>query len=160
MVRKIHRYRILVAEQVEWRLWLLAVQFKVVSKRLGRPSLTSFPNVTFEAVPMLVWLTLALSHPLKVDRLLPFSTPLLPPGNWQCDALGLSMVYSLDYNGLFLGFSVSLFLGLSITIYSLGYIVYYDLVFLYFGFMYIKKIQSLSMFAFLNHARSHPPWSA
>ena len=42
------------------------------------PSLKSFPSVvTLERVPMLVWLTLALSRPLKGDRwALPLSTPL------------------------------------------------------------------------------------
>ena len=28
----------------------------------------SFPTVTFEAVPMFVWLTMALSRPFKEDR--------------------------------------------------------------------------------------------
>ena len=32
------------------------------------PSLRSFPNVALETVPMLVWLTMALSRPLKEDR--------------------------------------------------------------------------------------------
>ena len=37
----------------------------------------SFPNVALETVPMLVGLTMALSHPLKEDRwALPLSTPL------------------------------------------------------------------------------------
>ena len=41
------------------------------------PSLSSFPNVAFETVPMFVWLTMALSRPFKGDRLaLPLSTPL------------------------------------------------------------------------------------
>ena len=41
------------------------------------PSLRSFPNVAFETVPMFVWLTMALSRPVKEDRLaLPLSTPL------------------------------------------------------------------------------------
>ena len=41
------------------------------------PSLRSFPNIAFKTVPMLVWLTMALSRPLKEDRLaLPLSTPL------------------------------------------------------------------------------------
>ena len=39
-------------------------------------SLTSFPNVAFETVPMFVWLTMARSRPFKEDRLaLPLSTP-------------------------------------------------------------------------------------
>ena len=41
------------------------------------PSLTSFPNVAFETVPMFVRLTMALSRPFKEDCLaLPLSTPL------------------------------------------------------------------------------------
>ena len=44
------------------------------------PSLRGFPNVVFhafETVPLFVWLTMALSRPLKEDRLaLPLSTPL------------------------------------------------------------------------------------
>ena len=40
------------------------------------PSLRSFPNVAFETAPMFVWLTMALSRPIKEDRLaLPLSTP-------------------------------------------------------------------------------------
>ena len=31
-------------------------------------SLRTFPNVAFETVPVLVWLTMALSRPLKEDR--------------------------------------------------------------------------------------------
>ena len=41
------------------------------------PSLSSFPSVAFEAVPMLVRLTMALSRRFKEDRLVvPLSTPL------------------------------------------------------------------------------------
>ena len=41
------------------------------------PSLSSFPNVTFETVPDFVWLMMALSHLFKEDCLaLPLSTPL------------------------------------------------------------------------------------
>ena len=41
------------------------------------PSLRSFPNVALETVPILVWLMIALSHPLKEDCwALPLSTPL------------------------------------------------------------------------------------
>ena len=41
------------------------------------PSLRSFPSVALETVPMLVWLMMALSRPLKEDRwALPLSTPL------------------------------------------------------------------------------------
>jgi len=37
----------------------------------------SFPNAAFKTAPMFVWLTMALSRPLKKDRLaLPLSTPL------------------------------------------------------------------------------------
>ena len=40
-------------------------------------SLRSFPNVALETVPMLVWLTMALSRPLKEDRwALPIYMPL------------------------------------------------------------------------------------
>ena len=40
-------------------------------------SLRSFPNVTFETVPMFGWLTMALPCPFKEDRLaLPLSIPL------------------------------------------------------------------------------------
>ena len=60
-----------------------SVKFKTVSIRSEKahkrstPSLRSFPNVVFETVPMLVWLTMALSRPFKEDRLaLPLSTPL------------------------------------------------------------------------------------
>ena len=39
------------------------------------PSLRSFPIVVFQTVPMFVWLTMALSHPFKEDRLaLPLPT--------------------------------------------------------------------------------------
>ena len=42
------------------------------------PSLIRFPNIAFEMVLMLVWLTMALSRPFKEDRLaLPLSTPLV-----------------------------------------------------------------------------------
>ena len=41
------------------------------------PSLRSFCNVAFETVPMFVWLTMALSRPLKEDHLaIPLSTSL------------------------------------------------------------------------------------
>ena len=41
------------------------------------PSLRGFPNVAFEIVSMLVWLTMSLSRPLKEDRwALPLSTPV------------------------------------------------------------------------------------
>ena len=41
------------------------------------PSLRSFPNVALETVPILVWLTMAISHPPKEDRwALPLSAPL------------------------------------------------------------------------------------
>ena len=41
-------------------------------------SLRSFPNVALETVPMLVWLTMALSRPLKQDRwAFSLSTPYL-----------------------------------------------------------------------------------
>ena len=41
------------------------------------PSLSSFPSVAFEAVPMFVWLTMVLSRPFKEDLLaVPLSTPL------------------------------------------------------------------------------------
>ena len=41
------------------------------------PSLTSFPNVAFETVPVFVWLTMALSRPsTKIVLALPLSTPL------------------------------------------------------------------------------------
>ena len=41
------------------------------------PSLSSFPNVAFETVPMLVWLTMTLSRPVEEDRLaLLLSAPL------------------------------------------------------------------------------------
>ena len=42
------------------------------------PSLSSFPNVATETVPMFVILTMALSRPFKEDRVaLPLSMPLL-----------------------------------------------------------------------------------
>ena len=41
------------------------------------PTLRSFPNVVFEMVPMFLWLTMALSHPFREDRLaLPLFTSL------------------------------------------------------------------------------------
>ena len=44
--------------------------------RHSTPSLRSFPNVSFETVPMFFWLMMALSRPLKEDHLvLPLSTP-------------------------------------------------------------------------------------
>ena len=46
--------------------YMSSVQFKMASIRSA--SLRSFPNVAFETVPMLVWLTMALSRPLKGDR--------------------------------------------------------------------------------------------
>ena len=55
------------------------------------PSFRSFPNVVFETVPVLVWLTMALSRPLKEDRpSLPLSTPLSSRRSmvwcpWLCD---------------------------------------------------------------------------
>ena len=49
------------------------------------PSLRSFPNVAFETVPMLVWLTMVLSRPFK-ERLL--FLRLSPPGHQWCDVLG------------------------------------------------------------------------
>ena len=39
------------------------------------PSLRSFPSVALETVPMSVWLTMALSHPLKKDLSTPLSSP-------------------------------------------------------------------------------------
>ena len=43
------------------------------------PSRRSFPNVAFETVPMFVWLTMALSRPVRKDRLvLPLSTYASP----------------------------------------------------------------------------------
>ena len=53
--------------------------------------LRSFPNVAFKTVPMLVWSTMVLSRPLKVDRrLLLFSIcqPLSSPGDRWCNVLG------------------------------------------------------------------------
>ena len=42
------------------------------------PSLSSFPKVAFQTVPVFARLTIALSRPFKEDRLaLPLSTPLL-----------------------------------------------------------------------------------
>ena len=71
--------------------------FKMISMRSEKthmhytPSLRSFPKVAFEAVPMFIWLTMALSRPFKEDRLaLPLSTPeSFPPGDRWCDVLGL-----------------------------------------------------------------------
>ena len=41
------------------------------------PSLSSFPSVAFETVPMFDLLTMTLSRPFKEDRqVLPLSTPL------------------------------------------------------------------------------------
>ena len=69
-----------------------SVQFKMVSMRSEKPiimrttpSLRSFPNVAFETVPMLVWLTMVLSRPFK--ELLLFLR-LSPPGHQWCDVFG------------------------------------------------------------------------
>ena len=42
-------------------------QFKMVSMR-STPSLRSLPNVAFETLPMLVWLTMTVSRPLKEEH--------------------------------------------------------------------------------------------
>ena len=54
--------------------WGLTVQFKMVAMCLEMPiciplHLRSLPNVAFEMIPMFVWLTTALSRPLKKDHL-------------------------------------------------------------------------------------------
>ena len=61
-----------------------SVHFKIVSMRSEKPmcvpfipSFRSFPSVAFVTVQVFVWLTMALSRPLKEDRpALPLSTPL------------------------------------------------------------------------------------
>ena len=50
------------------------------------PSLSSFPNVAFEMVPVFARLTVSLSRPVKEDRLAPPSR-LAPPGDLWCDVL-------------------------------------------------------------------------
>ena len=53
--------------------------------------LSSFPNVAFETVPMFIWLTMALYHSFKEDRLvLPLSTPL----SSRIDGVMMSLVLS------------------------------------------------------------------
>ena len=59
--------------------WIKQKWKKDNNKKMEKPtpSLRSFPNVAFVTVPRFVWLTMALSRPLKEDRLaLPLSTPL------------------------------------------------------------------------------------
>ena len=59
-----------------------SVQFKMVSMQSEKPMcastppLRSFPSVAFETVPMFVWLTMALSRPLKEDSERPLYGPL------------------------------------------------------------------------------------
>ena len=62
-------------------------------------SLRSFPNVAFETVPTFVCLTMALSRPVKEDRLaLPLSNPQIqadPSKQIQADhAIKLPRIYS------------------------------------------------------------------
>ena len=81
-----------------------SVQFKVVFMFSGKPicapppsPLRSFPSVAVETVSMLVWLTMALSRPLKEDRwALPLSTPLSPPGDRWCGVLGIVQLQVLS----------------------------------------------------------------
>ena len=61
---------------------------------LSTLSLRSFPNVTFETVPMFIWLTMALSCPFKENHLtLPLWTPLFSRQSmvwcpWLCSVSG------------------------------------------------------------------------
>ena len=54
---------------------MCTVQFR--KAHLGSTlSLTRFPNIASEAVPVFIWFMMALSHPLKEDhQMLPLSTP-------------------------------------------------------------------------------------
>ena len=57
------------------------------------PSLRSFPNVAFEIVSMLVWMTMSISRPLKGDRwALPLSTPLSSRRSMVWCDIGCSML--------------------------------------------------------------------
>ena len=68
-----------VADRFYIALFSSSVQFFVLRKARMRstPSLRSFPNVSFETVPVFVWLTMAPYRPFKEDSLaLPLLTPL------------------------------------------------------------------------------------
>ena len=59
------------------------------------------PTVAFETVPMFVWLTMALSHPFKEDRLAKRFQRLSLPGDRWCDVLGFVPAGSVSSSSTF-----------------------------------------------------------